>query len=158
MYQAILQGLKREKPMLIRYVLVGSSSFGVKVGVYALLSRVLWPQGALYIENIIALILAMIYNYTLHRFWTFNHQKPAAGSAGRYIGVVLLGSALDASLFYVGNEMLKIYDFAVLVFNSAFTAFLSFMMHRFFTFHSNPWKRKQNVIQSSQANYEYKAD
>lgn len=157
MYQALLQGLKREKPMLIRYVLVGSSSFGVKAGVYALLSRVLWPQGILYLENIAALIVAMIYNYTLHRFWTFNHQKPAAGSGARYIGVVILGNALDASLFYVGNEIFKIYDFAVLVFNSAFTAVLSFMMHRFFTFHNNPWKRKANVIQSSQT-HEHEAD
>lgn len=149
--------IKREKLMLTKYVLVGGSSFGVKVGVYALLSRVLWPQGALYIENIAALIIAMIYNYTLHRFWTFNHQKPAAGSAGRYIGVVLLGSALDASLFYIGNEIFKIYDFFVLVFNSGFTAFLSFLLHRFFTFHNNPWKRKANVIQSSSSN-EYTAN
>jgi putative flippase GtrA len=146
MFKKFLSIIRRESKMLIRYVFVGGSSFGVKVGVYAALSRLLWIDGPRSLQNIIALLIAMVYNYSLHRFWTFKHQEPAPGSAPRYVAVVIIGSTLDASLFYLGHDILKFYDFFVLIANAGFTTILSFTLHKFFTFHNNPWKKNKRAV------------
>mgnify|MGYP001614757048 CR=1 len=148
MIQKIIHFIKREKLMLGRYLFVGGSSFAVKIGTYAVLSRLIWVDGPRTFENIIAIIFAVVYNYTLHRFWTFKHQAPASGSAGRYVAVVLAGNALDATFFYVGHDLLGIYDFLTIVLSTGLLACVSFFTHRLFTFHNDPWKKKERVVSS----------
>ncbi|MBI4138596.1 GtrA family protein [Candidatus Uhrbacteria bacterium] len=145
MVRRLIGFVKREQRMLARYLFVGGSSFVVKVGAYALLSRILWTGGSRTAENVIALVVAATYNYFLHRFWTFRHQGPAPGSAARYLGVLLAGNGLDALLFYVGHEILGIYDFLVQTFATGFITLFSFLIHHLFTFHSDPWKKREGV-------------
>jgi hypothetical protein len=56
------------------------------------LSRLIWNNGPRWVENILALGVAMIYNYSLHRMWTFKFQQPHPGSAPRYVLVVVIAS------------------------------------------------------------------
>lgn len=133
--------LRQEWKTAVRFLLVGSSSFAVKALAYALVSRVLWPTGSRSVANILAMIVSVIYNYSLHRVWTFRIHKPAAGSFPRYIGVVIGASVVDAGLFYVLHELVHVSDWFVLVFNAGFISLFTFSIHRWFTFHDNPWKR-----------------
>jgi putative flippase GtrA len=141
--------VKREWKTVIRFGLVGGSSFLVKAGMYALLSRVIWNDGPRSIQNIIALGIAMVYNYTLHRFWTFTTHQPMNGSAQRYVMVVVTAAVLDAAFFYVGHDILHIYDFLVLVLGALTGALFTFSAHRLFTFHSDPYRKKRGVVQSA---------
>jgi putative flippase GtrA len=139
----------REWKTFVRFGLVGGSSFAVKAGMYALLSRVTWVEGPRSLQNIIALAVAMIYNYTLHRFWTFTTHRPMNGSAQRYVMVVVAAAMLDAVFFYVGHDLLHVYDFLVLVLGAMTGAVFTFSAHRLFTFHPDPYRRNRNVVQST---------
>lgn len=141
----------REWRTVIRFFLVGGSSFGVKAAVYAVLSRMVWESGPRSVQNVIAILISMVYNYSLHNIWTFRAQKAAAGSARRYVGVVVVASVLDAVMFYLLHDKAGLYDFGILVFNALSIAMFTFLAHRLFTFHSNPWKRRikiEDVVQS----------
>lgn len=135
----------REWKTVVRFFLVGGSSFGVKVVVYASLSRLFWESGPRSIQNVIAILVSMVYNYTLHHLWTFRAHKPASGSAQRYVAVVIVASVLDAVMFYVLHDKAGLYDLGILVFNALTIAVFTFLAHRLFTFHSNPWKRSQKT-------------
>lgn len=146
---AIHELVLKEWKTFFRFALVGGSSFLVKALAYTLISRILWNAGPRWVENIMALGIAMIYNYTLHRLWTFKFQTPHPGSAGRYVAVVAIASALDAVFFYIGHDILKVYDLLVLVVNAALIAAFTFSAHRWFTFHSNPYRKRADVVQSA---------
>lgn len=142
---------ERERRTTFRYLLVGSSSFGVKAVSYAALSRLIWETGNRTIENALAVLVSMVYNYTLHRFWTFRHQQSAPGSMLRYVIVVVSASLLDVALFNFLHYKFGFYDFGVVFFNGVAIAGLGFVSHRLFTFHSNPWKRKTTIAAAAKA-------
>ena len=119
---------------LSRFLVAGGTSVLVKIGVYALLSRVVWVSGSRTIENGIAIVLSTVYNYLVHRFWTFAHQQPESGSASRYVVVWVSASALETFLFWLLHVQFGLYDLAVLVFNAGFISMLTFVVHRVFTF------------------------
>ncbi|MBU1032934.1 MAG: GtrA family protein [Patescibacteria group bacterium] len=131
---------RREFWTIFRFGFVGSSSLLVKIGFYALMSRFLWVDGLRTLQNIIALSLAMIYNYTFHRFWTFKQQNPAPGSGKRYVIVIIIANVMDAVFFYIGYEWLNIYDFYLLIGIAFIIAAFTFLAHRLYTFHNNPMK------------------
>lgn len=120
---------------LFKFGVVGSSSLGINAGVYALLSRVLWTSGDRTLESIISVSVSAVYNFTLHRTWTFKARGFNARMVARYIGVVVAGSALTGALFYIGHEILRIYDFIVLVGSALLVAGVSYVTHRLYTFH-----------------------
>ncbi len=126
---------------LFRFVVVGGSAFLVRAGIYALLSRFLWPLGSRIIENVLAIVCATVFSYLCNFVWTFQHQSPAPGSFFRFIGVSLLGLSIDSLLFYALHVRFGIYDGFIVVFNSAAIAFLTFLLHRRFTFHADPWRK-----------------
>lgn len=135
--------LRKEFRTIFRFGVVGSSSVLLKIGCYAVISRILWTHGPRSFQNVLALGIAMIYNYSLHRWWTFKHQKADQGSAVRYMGVVAAASLLDAGLFYLGHDILRVYDFLVLAVIPFLVAAFTFLGHRLFTFrghsyHKNP--------------------
>lgn len=120
---------------LFKFGVVGSSSLGINAGVYALLSRVMWTEGDRTLESIISVSVSAVYNFTLHRAWTFKARGFNARMVARYVGVVVAGSALTGALFYIGHEILRIYDFFVLVGSALLVASVSYFTHRLYTFH-----------------------
>ncbi|MFH1077782.1 MAG: GtrA family protein [Patescibacteria group bacterium] len=141
--------LRKEWATISRFVLVGGSTVLLKIGLYTLLSRYVWVEGPNTIENVMALVTAQVYNYFSNRYWTFGHQEPAPGSLKRYLTVFAFGAAADASLFYVGHEIFKVYDLIVIVFVTGLVSMFTFVTHRLFTFHADPYKRRTDVVQSA---------
>ncbi|MCR4278634.1 MAG: GtrA family protein [bacterium] len=141
MIQKIVLYIQKEWRLLLKYLFVGGSSFFVKIGSYTIFSRFLQPQGVREIQNIEAIAVAVIYNYTLHRLWTFRGKKPAPGSTIRYATVVGISVFLDAGLFFVFHSIFKIYDAVTIVVVGVIMALYGFLSHTFFTFHHDPLRR-----------------
>ncbi len=120
---------------LFKFGVVGGTSLGINTGIYALLSRVLWTDGNRTLESVVSVSFAAIYNFSLHRAWTFKARAFNFRMVMRYVLVVIFGTALSGVLFYIGHEILKLYDFAVLVGSAFLVAFASYATHRWYTFH-----------------------
>ncbi len=127
--------------MLAKYIFVGGSSFFVKAGSYGLLSRVLQVGVDNNLLNAEALFITIIYNYGLHRLWTFRGKEMAPGSVVRYLIVVGLSMGLDVALFYILNTLAGIYDVYVIVIIGVVNAAFGFFAHTFFSFHHDPFRR-----------------
>jgi putative flippase GtrA len=134
----VITALRKEFWTIFRFGLVGGSSALFKIGCYAVISRILWTSGSRSVQNVLALGIAMIYNYSLHRLWTFKHQKSTKGSAVRYVLVVVAASLMDAGLFYLGHSVWHVYDFLVLAVIPFVVAVFTFLGHRYYTFRGTP--------------------
>lgn len=141
--------IRREWPTLSRFVVVGGTTVLLKVLTYAFISRVVWPEGPRVPENTAALLFAQAYNYLMNRYWTFGHQKPAAGALKRYLTVFAVGMTADAALFSVGHHVLGLYDIVVSFGSSLIISMFTFVTHRVFTFHADPYRKRADVVQSA---------
>lgn len=141
MFQKITSYIRREWRLLAKYVFVGGSSFFVKAGSYAVISRLIQPGGVREIQNVYAIAVAVVYNYTLHRFWTFRRKKPAPGSMARYACVVGFSVLLDAGLFAIFHTILGVNDAVTIVLVGGIMALYGFLGHTFFSFHHDPMRR-----------------
>jgi len=140
--------VRREWTTGIRFLLVGVSAVLLKLALYALFSRALWVDGSRTLENFAAILLAQVYNFFASRYWTFRTQKPAPGSHWRYTAVTVFGIALESALFYLGAEILKLYDLVVIIVNTGIVSLVTYTIHRAFTFHPDPYRRRTDVVQS----------
>lgn len=119
---------------LFKFGIVGVSSLGINVSAYAVLSRVLWPSGPKTLEAVMAVLISAIFNFLMHYHWTFKAKGFGGMMLIRYVTVVLIGTGLHGSFFYIGHEILGWYDFAVLVGAAFLVAVATYLLHRWFTF------------------------
>lgn len=119
---------------LFKYGLVGGSSFCIHAGIYALLSRVVWESGSRTLEYVIALVIAALYNFTLHRLWTFSLSTYSHKMVFRYSAVLLGSMGLQSIIFHIGVERLGFFDGFVFLVAASFAALVQYLGHRFVTF------------------------
>jgi putative flippase GtrA len=136
---------------LFKFGVVGVTSLAINTGVYALLSRVLWPEGNRTLESVISVCISGIYNFSLHRAWTFGAREFGGAMIARYLSVVVVGASLSGALFYVGHELFHLYDIAVLIGSSFMVASVTYFLHRWFTFHPGRGKKGNTGISSTDA-------
>ena len=134
-----------DRAAVFRFLIVGAGAFIVRTSTYTLFSRVLWTTGPRTFENLISLVCAVLFSYLCNQRWTFRFHEAARGSFVRFITVSFFSNTLEAGLFHVLHSLFQVYDFAVIIFNSGAIAFLSFFLHRRFTFHPDPWGRRRPV-------------
>lgn len=119
---------------LFKYGVVGGSSLALHTGLYHVFSRFIWAQGPRTLEYVIALVTASIYNFTLHRIWTFSMNGYSHQMVVRYICVILTSMGMQSGIFYVGVSLMGIYDYYVFAVSVVFAATLQYFGHRFVTF------------------------
>ena len=131
---------RQEIRKLVRFVVVGVTSLALYSGLYALLSRVIWVAGNRTFENFLATALSAVFNFIANRSWTFCSARELEGThlrhLRRYIAVLVAAALLQSFLFYLGHEVLRLYDFLVIYPVAFFMAFLTYLSHRFYTFHA----------------------
>jgi putative flippase GtrA len=120
---------------IFKFGVVGCTSLALNAGVYWVLTRIFWTDGPKTFLSVVAVCVSAIYNFTLHRAWTFRTQHFSGAMVARYLGVIALGAFLSGVLFYVGHEMLHIYDIVVLIGSAFLVAGATYTLHRWFTFH-----------------------
>ncbi len=126
--------LWHEAKKMMRFGVIGGTSFLIYAGCYTLLSRVLWTAGSHTLENLIAVIIASVFNFLAHRDWTFavTHRHPR--HLFRYTLVVLTSMGLQTFLFWFGHEYLGWYDAIVAILVAGFMAVYTYLGHRLYTF------------------------
>jgi hypothetical protein len=70
---------------LFKFGVVGVSSMLLNTAIYALFTRIVWPSGSRTLLSVIATMFAAIYNFLLHRGWTFKTRAFNAAILHRQI-------------------------------------------------------------------------
>lgn len=138
----------REIKKLIKFVIIGSTTFLIQAVFYLFFSRWLLADMNPTLLYALAVVYSLTFNYTGNRVWTFGEQASATGSARRYIQVACMAFVLSAGLFWLGHEVWRIFDFIVLVGVNLIIPFFTFIMHRIYTFHPEPRKIWHAVVRS----------
>lgn len=137
----VLSFTKREWKTVVKFVLVGGSSFLVYLGAYTLLSRGLFPQAdeeRRVLMNLAASGVSILYNYLAHRFWTYQAKEASIRQLAWYVFVAVSVTGLQTALFWFGHVFLGLFDYLVIVLVGIICACYTFLMHRFFTFRITP--------------------
>lgn len=123
-----------EARRLGKFIVVGGSSFVLFIAIYSLLS-LLFPDTSRTLLTFTSSVLSGVYNFTVHRYWTFRSRALVGSALQRYIVVVIVATMEQTVLFYVGHELLHLFDYLVQVLVAAPVAGTTYLLHRFFTFH-----------------------
>jgi putative flippase GtrA len=150
--EKIKQIFKDESRRLFSFAVIGVGSLLLNVGLYALLSRILWPQGNRTLEYLIVVVIVTVVNFEANRRYTFATQR-SLGALVRFGLVAVIASILNTTLFHIGNSVLHLYDLAVIIGNILLVSLFTFSSHRLFTFHPDPWRhlRQSGAIKSRPA-------
>jgi len=135
----ILTAIHRERKRLMVFFVVGATANALVIGMYALLSRVIWVSGPKTFEYAVCVILGTIANFEANRHFTFAAAR-SYSAAIRFTGVAVVAIALSSLLFWLGHDVMHIHDIVVAVANVFIIAVFTFTSHRLFTFHPEPWR------------------
>ena len=119
---------------LFKFGIVGMTSLGINVMMYALFSRVLWVDGPKTLESVLSVLISAVFNFSMHYLWTFKAEGFGVRMLMRYVAVVVVGSSIHGTLFYIGHEVFGWYDLLVQVGAAFILATISYFLHRRFTF------------------------
>lgn len=128
---------RREGKTLLKFVVVGGASFLVYIGAYTFQSRTLFPGAsdeARVFMNMAATCFSVLFNYTAHRFWTYQAKQTSVRQIAWYLFVATSVTFLQSFLFWTGHVLLGIYDYLVILMVGVICALYTFLMHRYFTF------------------------
>lgn len=125
---------KEEGKRLVRFFLVGGTSFTIHFLGYFFLSRAAFPGADRTLLNFAAICVSVTFNFLAHRGWTYGSSEKGLGQIARYFAVISAAGLLQLGLFYVGFELLGFYDLFVTIVVAGLSATFSFLAHRFFTF------------------------
>jgi putative flippase GtrA len=139
---------RSEITKLAKFFFVGSSTFILQSGLYFMFTRWLFDGLSHTLVYVLTLLYVMAFNYSLNRVWTFKEQGSAKGSAKRYAVVALSASAICALMFWIGHDLLHIYDMLVVVVVNLLIPFYTFAAHRMYTFHNEPDRAIKRFVRS----------
>jgi len=124
-----------EAKKLSRFIVVGGSSFLLFISIYTLLSQFVWPSASRTLLTFMSSALSGVYNFFVHRFWTFRSRALVGNALARYLMVVAIATVEQTIFFYIGHEVLHLFDYLVQVLVAAPVAVTTYVLHRWFTFH-----------------------
>jgi len=130
----ILIKSKKEFWKLVKFGIVGASTFLFQLILYIILSRFLLPSITKLLVYLLAMGYAMAENYTAHRLWTFNDQILPKRSALRYALVVAFAATVNALIFWLGHQIIQIYDLLIVCFAGLMVPLITYAGHRWYTF------------------------
>lgn len=102
-----LQFVQANADKLIKFFLVGLSSFFVDMGLTYLAKEKLKLNN--YAANTVGFVLSSAYNFTLNRMWTFqNHDDEIGIQLLKYFGVMVVALAISNTIIYLLTEKAKL--------------------------------------------------
>jgi putative flippase GtrA len=138
--------LREEFWRLFKYGIVGLASTGIFLGVYALFSRLIWTTANKTLLDGIAMCVSAVFNFTMHRIWTFEAGNHDFGMIIRYFVTVSLSAVIQTALFHIGNGILGFNDFFVQIILVPFIAAVSYVINRQFTFSRRYKKASESAL------------
>lgn len=92
----------RDHRLFVRYILVGIASALIEFSLFSLLYQ--WAGWRLLVANGLALAVAIVFNFLLHRSWTFRQKREAGRQLRRYLFMQLVAVALNNGLVWLFVE------------------------------------------------------
>ena len=126
--------VRAEFPRFVRFGFVGVALLLATIGLYALISRVLWPNGPKTVEYAIVVVITTWMNYEINGRFTFRFTKRSIQSMARFAAVAVTAVGLNSLVFWIGHDLLHVLDFWVIIGSTFIVALFTFTAHRFFTF------------------------
>lgn len=131
---ASVQRYREECERIARFMIIGGLSFVFYYSLYALTTRVLFPQGNRSVMNFLVTCISSVLNYLAHRSWTFRSQGAHSVQATRYVMVAVSAILLQSLLFWIGYHVLGAYDLLVIFVVAILIPFYTYLAHKLFTF------------------------
>jgi putative flippase GtrA len=125
---------KKEFWKLVRFGMVGVSTFAFQFILYFIFSRFLMPDISRSYVYYLVMGFTVAENYSAHRLWTFKDHAIPKNSMGRYIIVAVLATALNAGLFWLGHNVFKVYDLIMVFLAGLAVPLFTYAGHRWYTF------------------------
>lgn len=93
--------------LFMRYILVGIASAVIEFSLFSLLYQ--WAGWRLLAANCLALSVAIVFNFLLHRSWTFRQRRDAGRQLRRYLFMQLVAAGLNNGLVWLFVERFGLY-------------------------------------------------
>jgi putative flippase GtrA len=123
-------------PKLVRFILVGGSTSIVCLVLIWLMVDGLHLHVVL--GSTIAVILASLYNYCLHYYWTFSSDKSHGFVLIKYLLMCLGGLVINGLVMYLGVTVLSVHYLMVQLLASVMLVLWSFTISFLWVFSSKP--------------------
>jgi putative flippase GtrA len=135
MIKKIKQWASQEWKGVIKFLIVGGLSFLIYAGMYAVLTRIFFPESNQTFMNFLSICSSAGFNFFTHRRWTYRAtQGRHIDQIWKYVAVVVTATLLQTFLFYVAVERIGIYDGFAIIPIAGICAVYTYFAHRFFTF------------------------
>lgn len=129
----------KEGKGIAKFLIVGGISFLIYAGMYAFLTRIVFPEGNRTLMNFLSICSSAGFNFSAHRGWTYQAtQARHIDQAWKYIAVVVSATLLQTFLFWLSVDRLGFFDGFVLVPIAGICAVYTYFTHRLFTFRKPP--------------------
>ncbi len=130
---------KAERRKLARYGAIGVSSLVLTTALYHIVSVRIFPHASRTLLYTLVVIFVSWLNYEANSYFTFEKKRSVATIA-RFTTIAIIATILNTILFWIGYELLHLWDLLVIVLNCGIVTLFTFSSHRLFTFHENPWR------------------
>ena len=97
---------KADAGQILRFGLVGTATAGVYLGLLWLETTLLGLSTL--VASIGAFILAVGFNYALHKRWTFGDMQAHTRTGPRYVAMILGGLMINSAILYLGTDVLDL--------------------------------------------------
>ena len=92
----------RSLRQLIRYLLVGFSSFALDYGIFALLYRGFGVMEV--VANSVSVFIAFWYNFLLNRWWSFGSEEAMGRQMMQYLLLMLFNMGFSNLFIYITHQ------------------------------------------------------
>jgi putative flippase GtrA len=130
---------RKEGKGIIKFLIVGGLSFLIYAGMYALLTRIVFPEANRTLMSFLSVCSSAGFNFFAHRGWTYQAtQARHVDQVWKYLAVVISATMLQTFLFWLAVDFVGIFDGYVLVPVAGICAVYTYFTHRLFTFRKPP--------------------
>ncbi len=123
-------------PKLVRFIFVGGSTALVCLVLILLMVDGLHLN--ILLGSTIAVILASVYNYCLHYYWTFSSDTPHGFVLIRYLVMCLCALIINGLVMHFGVKVLPVHYLVVQFLASVVLVLWSFIISFFWVFSPKP--------------------
>lgn len=117
----------------IKFLLTGGIAFAIDMAVYFVLTR--FGHIPYLMSRTISLSFAIVWNFSVNRYWTFEASEgKASRQVARFLVVILSTSLLSLFLMRVGVTTLHVNDLAVFLAVVPMTTVINFAAHSFWSY------------------------
>lgn len=142
MFSPLLQQVPWLK--LTKFVITGGIALAIDVAIYYLLTR----HGDVYylLARTISLGVAILWNFSINRFWTFQATMgDVRWQALKFVVVIGATSLLSLALMHVGVTILEFHDLLVLLSVAVLTTLINFSAHSLWSYAETKEKKTTGV-------------